>query len=246
MRPKRGLDVDLHQNPMPAGACTLHWPAYGAPLQRVNLAVRIEFNPNITTAWFTSVMSIINNVTMLAIILWCRANSRTRAPHHGPPPGHATDRIRNRNGEGVGEWLGDYHRCRAFALRRSPHVSRRSHRRFDPVIHDRGDDLSVLRDRYRNIPGDRGAVDAPTGPAVHAGLLAHEYAVRQQYPARKYAPWLAKAMQASPSTHFVSFAQAILYRGAGIDVVWLEFVIVALIGGLFFALAILRFRSVAA
>jgi ABC-2 type transport system permease protein len=52
-------------------------------------------------------------------------------------------------------------------------------------------------------------------------------------------------MQASPSTHFVSFAQAILYRGAGMDVVWPEFLIVALIGGLFFVLAILRFRSVA-
>ena len=52
-------------------------------------------------------------------------------------------------------------------------------------------------------------------------------------------------MQASPSTHFVSFAQAILYRGAGIDVVWPQFLAVALIGGLFFALAVLRFRTVA-
>jgi len=53
-------------------------------------------------------------------------------------------------------------------------------------------------------------------------------------------------MQATPSTHFLSFAQAMLYRGAGMDVVWPEFAIVALIGGLFFALAILRFRSAAA
>ena len=50
-------------------------------------------------------------------------------------------------------------------------------------------------------------------------------------------------MQVSPSTHFVSFAQAILYRGAGIDVVWPQFVVVALIGGLFFGLALLRFRK---
>ena len=57
--------------------------------------------------------------------------------------------------------------------------------------------------------------------------------------------WLATVMQASPSTHFVSFAQAILYRGAGIDVVWPQFVFVALVGSLFFGLAILRFRSVA-
>jgi hypothetical protein len=55
-----------------------------------------------------------------------------------------------------------------------------------------------------------------------------------------------RVVQASPSTHFVLFAQSILYRGAGIDVVWPQFLFVALIGGLFFGLAIMRFRSVAA
>ena len=53
-------------------------------------------------------------------------------------------------------------------------------------------------------------------------------------------------MQASPSTHFVAFAQAILYRGAGFDVVWPQFAFVAVVGGLFLALAILRFRSTSA
>ncbi len=56
-------------------------------------------------------------------------------------------------------------------------------------------------------------------------------------------PWLATVMQASPSTHFVSFAQSILYRGAGLDVVWPQFALVAAIGGLFFFAAVLRFRS---
>jgi ABC-2 type transport system permease protein len=57
--------------------------------------------------------------------------------------------------------------------------------------------------------------------------------------------WLAIVMRASPSTHFVSFAQAILYRGASIEVVWPHFVFVILAGSLFFGFAILRFRSVA-
>jgi len=65
-------------------------------------------------------------------------------------------------------------------------------------------------------------------------------------PLESMPPWLATAMQASPSTHFVSFAQSILYRGAGLDVVWPQFLAVALIGGLFFVLSALRFRSVAA
>ena len=53
----------------------------GVPLSTVNLAVRIAFNPNITTAWFTSVMGIINSITMLAIILAGAAIVRER--EHG-------------------------------------------------------------------------------------------------------------------------------------------------------------------
>ena len=37
--------------------------------------------------------------------------------------------------------------------------------------------------------------------------------------------------------------QAILYRGAGIDVVWRSFVALALIGALLFALSLRRFRA---
>jgi ABC-2 type transport system permease protein len=59
-------------------------------------------------------------------------------------------------------------------------------------------------------------------------------------------PFLRTVMQASPSTHFVSFAQAILYRGAGFDMVWQQFLIVAVIGGLFLGAALLRFRRVTA
>jgi ABC-2 type transport system permease protein len=64
-------------------------------------------------------------------------------------------------------------------------------------------------------------------------------------PLESMPPWLATVMQASPSTHFVSFAQAILYRGAGFDVVWPEFAIVAVVGALFLGLALMRFRRVA-
>jgi len=65
-------------------------------------------------------------------------------------------------------------------------------------------------------------------------------------PLESMPPILQAVMQASPSTHFVSFAQAILYRGAGIGVVWREFLAVAVIGVLFLGLALLRFRKVTA
>ncbi len=54
---------------------------------------------------------------------------------------------------------------------------------------------------------------------------------------------LQMVMQGSPSTHFVSFAQAILYRGAGFDIVWPEFAATAVIGAVFFIGALQRFRK---
>lgn len=49
-------------------------------------------------------------------------------------------------------------------------------------------------------------------------------------------------MQAVASTHFVSFAEAILFRGAGLALVYREFLAVAGLGAAFFVLAVLRFR----
>lgn len=47
----------------------------------------------------------------------------------------------------------------------------------------------------------------------------------------------------SPATHFVSIAQAILFRGAGFGVVWQSFAAVTAVGAAFFAGALLRFRA---
>jgi ABC-2 type transport system permease protein len=49
-------------------------------------------------------------------------------------------------------------------------------------------------------------------------------------------------MQAAPTTHFVSMAQAILYRGAGFDVVWPSFINVFAIAIVFFTLSLMLFR----
>jgi len=54
--------------------------------------------------------------------------------------------------------------------------------------------------------------------------------------------WLQTLLLLSPTTHFFNSALAILYRGAGLDSVWTEFVSVAAIGTVFFAIALGRFR----
>jgi ABC-2 type transport system permease protein len=65
-------------------------------------------------------------------------------------------------------------------------------------------------------------------------------------PLESMPPWLAALLQLSPTVHFVSFAQAILYRGAGFTVVWPQFLVTGVGGALVLALALLRFRRVSA
>jgi len=49
-------------------------------------------------------------------------------------------------------------------------------------------------------------------------------------------------MLAAPTTHFVKFAQAVLYRGAGFEVVWRDFLAIIALGAVFFLVALARFR----
>ncbi len=57
-------------------------------------------------------------------------------------------------------------------------------------------------------------------------------------------PWLLRtAMQLMPSTHFVSIAQAVVYRGAGFDMVWRDFLASGLVGAFYFSASMLRFRK---
>ena len=62
-------------------------------------------------------------------------------------------------------------------------------------------------------------------------------------PVESMPPWMQTAIQISPSTHFVAFAQAILFRGAGISVVWPAFASVFAIGLFLFIASFLRFRK---
>jgi ABC-2 type transport system permease protein len=57
---------------------------------------------------------------------------------------------------------------------------------------------------------------------------------------------LQRAVQVSPAAHFVQFSQSVLYRAAGLDVVWPHFAVLSGLGVLFLSLALSRFRSMLA
>jgi len=50
-------------------------------------------------------------------------------------------------------------------------------------------------------------------------------------------------MLAASNTHFIALAQAVLFRGAGLSVVWPQLLALALIGAVMFAVALRRFRD---
>lgn len=218
--------------------------AEGASLSPVNLNVRIAFNPNVTTAWFTSVMGIINNVTMLAIILAGAAIVRER--EHGTmdhllvmpltPFEIAMSKVWA-NGLAI-----------TFAASLSLYLVVRA---LLGVPIAGSIPLFILGVMiYLFFACAIGIFIGTVARSMpQLGLLfmliylPMNMLSGSNTPLESMPRWLATAMQASPQTHFVSFAQAILYRGAGINVVWPEFLFVGIVGGLFFVLALLRFRS---
>ena len=218
----------------------------GNPLSHINLLVRIAFNPNVTTAWFTSVMGIINSITMLAIILAGAAVVRER--EHGTmdhllvmpltPFEIAMSKIWA-NGLVIVVAVGLSIRFVVHGLLGVPIagsiplflIGTAVYLFFATAI---GIFLGTIA---RSMP--------QLGLLYLLVFLPMNMLSGSNTPLESMPPWLATIMQASPSTHFVSLAQAILYRGAGFTVVWPQFVIVALIGGVFLGLALLRFRRVA-
>lgn len=69
-------------------------------------------------------------------------------------------------------------------------------------------------------------------------MLSGGFTPRESMP-----PLIQNLMLAAPSTHFVALAQAILYRGAGISIIWPQLLALAGIGSVFFMLALIRFRK---
>jgi ABC-2 type transport system permease protein len=54
------------------------------------------------------------------------------------------------------------------------------------------------------------------------------------------------AMLVSPTMHYVKLAQAVLYRAAGLDVIWPQIAALAVLGAAFLTIALARFRTMLA
>jgi ABC-2 type transport system permease protein len=209
----------------------------------VALVVRSAFNPNRESSWFAAVMQVINNITLLAIFLSGAALIREREQgtieHLLVMPLGAAEIMLAKiwaNALVVAVAAG---LCLRFMVQGALQV---------PIAGSFA--LFVLGELlYLFAVTSLGIFLATLARSMpQFALLAMPVFIVMNLLSGGNTPFEAMplavqyVMLFSPSTHFVAFAQSVLYRGAGIDVVWPEMLRMGVIGGVFFGAAWLRFR----
>jgi ABC-2 type transport system permease protein len=210
------------------------------------MVTRARFNPNLKSSWFSSVMQVINNLTMLTVILTGAALIRERE-------------------QGTVEHL--------LVMPVVPAEIMLSKILANGVVILAAAELSLLLvvQWWLQVPitGSTllflggacfyvftvGALGILLGTVAATmgqfGLLAIPVLLVMMLlsggttPMESMPVWLQYLMKiVSPTPHFVAFAQDVLFRGADFSIVWLEILAMAVIGAVYFSFALRRFRSV--
>ncbi len=210
----------------------------------VELAMRSRFNPNLERSWFGGLMEIINNITLVSVILTGAALIRER--EHGT-----------------------IEHLLVMPVRPSEIMLSKVWSMGLVVLVSAAFSLIVVVQGLLRVPIDGSVPLFLAGSVLHLfattsmgiflatlarsmpqfGLLTMLVLLPMQLlsgsatPTESMPAFVQHLMLAAPTTHFVSIGQAILFRGAGLDVVWPQFLALAVIGAAFFALTLHRFRS---
>jgi len=212
----------------------------------VKMVTHAKFNPNLKSSWFTAVMQIINNLTMITVILTGAALIREReqgtVEHLLVMPVVAPEIMISKilaNGivilvaAGlsllfvVQWWLQVPIAGSTFLF-----LGGSCFYIFTVAA------LGILLGTVASTMGQFGLLSIPV-------LLVMMLLSGGTTPMESMPVWLQHLMQViSPTPHFVLFAQDVLYRGADFSIVWPEIVTTAVIGTVYFGFALYRFRRV--
>ena len=210
----------------------------------VDLAVRMRFNPNLTQAWFGSLMEIINNVTMLSIILTGAALIRER--EHGTiehllvMPVTPTEIMLAKVWSMWLVVLVSAALSLTFVVRGLLQVPVEG----SVALFLAGVALHLFATTSMGIFMATLARSMPQfGMLLVLVLLPLQMLSGGTTPRESMPDFVQNIMLAAPTTHFVELGQAILFRGAGLGVVWQPFLALALIGSVLFAFSLTRFSK---
>lgn len=208
---------------------------------------RAFFNPNLDGIWFHSVMAVVENVTMLAILVVGAAVIRER--EHGT-----------------------IEHLLVMPIRASEIAAAKIWANGLVILVAAGLSLVLVVGQVLKVPIAGSIALFLCGTAVYlfavaslGMLLATVANTMPQFsllaipvflilnmlsggvsPIEGMPEPLQVAIQVSPTMHYIKLAQSVLYRAAGFDAVWPHFAILAVLGSLFLAAALARFRTMLA
>lgn len=214
------------------------------PVPPVDMALRARFNPELNPAWFAGIIQVVNSITMLSIILTGAALIRER--EHGTIEHLLVMPVTPAEIMTAKVW------SMALVVLAASAVS-----------------LLFVVQGLLAVPMQGSVALFLAGAAVHLfattsmgiflgtiarsmpqfGLLLILILLPLQMlsggstPRESMPEIVQHVMLAAPTTHFIMLAQAVLYRGAGIAVVWPQLLALAAIGAAFFTYALGRFRK---
>jgi ABC-2 type transport system permease protein len=218
----------------------------GSRSDPINLVVRAKFNPNLKTAWFSAMTQVINQITLLTVILTGAALIREReqgtVEHLLVMPVLSTEIMLAKmfaNGLVilvaamlslefvVHLWVG-------APIAGSILLFLFGAALYALVVAA----LGILLGTLSTTMGQFGLLAMPV-------LIVTQLLSGSSTPMESMPVWLQYVMQTiSPTPHFVAFSQAVLFRGADLSIVWRPLLAMLIIGAVYFIIATNRFRRV--
>lgn len=208
------------------------------------LAIRARFNQSLTQTWFGAVMEVINNVTMLSIILTgaslIREREHSTVEHLLVMPVTPLEIMTSKSWSMGLVVLLSCALSLIFVVQGMLKVAIEG----SLLLFFIGAALHLFATTSMGIFLGTVARSMPQfGLLIMLVLLPLQLLSGGVTPRESMPVVIQNVMQLAPTTHFVALAQTILYRGGGFEVVWLHFLKLVLIGTLLFVLALVRFRK---
>jgi ABC-2 type transport system permease protein len=215
-----------------------------SPDKPVNLVIRKLFNPNGISSWFKSVVAIINQITLLTVVLTGAAVIRER--EHGTLEHLLVMPLTSFEIAMAKVWANGL-----------------------VILVATGASLLLVVQMVLKVPF-AGSVTLwfvgvvlylffATALGIFLGTISRSMAQFAlliilviialmmlsggSTPVESQPRWLQMLTFLLPARHFVSFSQVIIYRGGGLSAVWLQFLMVTAVGLAFFAYSLVAFRK---
>ncbi len=216
----------------------------GVVAQQVNLVVHARFNPNLQSMWFTAVMQVFNNITMLSVILAGAALLRER--EHGTIEHLLVMPVTPTEIMLAKIWANGLVILTASMLSLRLVVAGALHVPIAgslllflagaALYQVSVAALGILLGTFTNSMPQFSLLVMPV-------LMVMNLLSGSTTPLESMPDWLQTIVQISPATHFVAFAQGVLYRGAGVGILWPQMAAMAGIGAVFLFVSLRHFRT---